>query len=219
MRRIVVTGTDTDVGKTYATAALAQAFLLAGNSVVVVKPVQTGVETDDPTDADEINRLVGHHVAEDWQRLPLPLAPETIAHETGAALIPVADLVSRLNEIDADVVIVEGAGGVTVRLDADGGTVADLASAWSGAEVVVVARDTLGTLNHTGLTVDHLRARGLEPVLVIGVDTGNQLNRRELVRLTGCPIVGRVPRGDIEAAALSGTWLDGPTNASGRRRP
>lgn len=210
MRRIVVTGTDTDVGKTYATAALAQALLLAGNSVVVVKPVQTGVGTDDPTDTDAdagmINRLVGHPVAEDWQRLALPLAPETIAHETGANLVPVADLIPRLNAIDADVVIVEGAGGVLVRLDTDGGTIADLASAW-GAEVVVVTRDTLGTLNHTGLTVDHLRARGVEPVLVIGIDTGNDLNRRELVRLTGCPIIGSVPRGDIEASVIDGDWV------------
>jgi len=205
-RRIVVTGTDTDVGKTYATAALAQTLLLAGNSVVVVKPVQTGVDLAEPTDADEINRLVGHPVAEDWQRLALPLAPETIAHESGAELIPVPDLIPRLNAIDADVVIVEGAGGVLVRLDADGGTIADLASAWD-AEVVVVTRDTLGTLNHTGLTVDHLRARGLEPVLVVGIDTGNQLNRRELVRLTGCPIISTVPRGDIESATVDANWL------------
>jgi dethiobiotin synthetase len=207
MRRVVVTGTDTDVGKTYATAALAQALLLAGRTVVVVKPVQTGVETGDPTDADEINRLVGHPVAQDWQRLALPLAPETIAHESGAALVPIADLVTRLGQVDADVVIVEGAGGVLVRLDEDGRTIADLASAW-GAEVVVVTRDTLGTLNHTGLTVDYLRARGLEPVLVVGLDTGNQLNRRELVRLTDCPIIGSVPRGDIEATELDPTWVN-----------
>ena len=120
MRRIAVTGTDTGVGKTWATAALAQAFLLAGRGVVVVKPVQTGVESDEPTDADEINRLVGVTVAEEWQRLALPLAPETIAHETGAELAPVADLVERLRSLAADVVIVEGAGGVLVGLDGAG---------------------------------------------------------------------------------------------------
>ena len=206
MRRIAVTGTDTSVGKTYATAALAQAFLLSGRSVVVVKPVQTGVETGEPTDADEINRLVGASVAEEWQRLALPLAPETIAHETGAELTPIASLVERLRTIDADVVIVEGAGGVLVGLDGDGGTIADLATAWD-AEVVIVCRDTLGTLNHTGLTVEHLRARGLQPVLMIGADTGNQLNQRELIRLTSCPIVGSVPRGRPEAADLDPAWL------------
>jgi dethiobiotin synthase len=206
VRRIVVTGTDTGVGKTYATAALAQAFLLSGRSVVVVKPVQTGIETGEPTDADEINRLVGVTVAQEWQRLALPLAPETIAHETGADLTPVADLVERLRTVDADVVIVEGAGGVLVRLDNDGSTIADLAGRWD-AEVVIVARDTLGTLNHTGLTVEHLRARGLHPVLMIGADTGNQLNRRELVRLTGCPVIGSVPPGRPEDADLDPAWL------------
>ncbi len=208
MRRIAVTGTDTGVGKTYATAALAQAFLLSGRSVVVIKPVQTGVETGEPTDADEINGLVGVTVAQEWQRLALPLAPETIAHETGAELTPVPELVDRLRSVDADVVIVEGAGGVMVRLDRDGGTIADLAAQWD-AEVVVVTRDTLGTLNHTGLTVEHLRSRGLEPVLVIGADTGNRLNRRELTRLTGCPIVGGVPSGRPDAADLDPTWLAG----------
>lgn len=204
----MVTGTDTGVGKTYATAALAQAFLLGGRSVIVVKPVQTGVETGEPTDADEINRLVGVEVAEEWQRLALPLAPETIAHETGAELIPVTDLVERLHSIASDVIIVEGAGGVLVGLDGEGGTIADLARAWD-AEVVVVTRDTLGTLNHTGLTVEHLRGQGLEPMLLIGADTGNQLNRRELVRLTGCPVVGSVPAGRPEEAELDPAWLAG----------
>jgi dethiobiotin synthetase len=207
MRRIAVTGTDTGVGKTFATAALAQAFLLSGRSVAVVKPIQTGSETDEPTDADEINRMLGANVAEEWQRLALPLAPETIAHETGAALTPVAELVERLKTIDADVVIVEGAGGVMVGLDAAGGTIADLAQLWN-AEVVVVTRDTLGTLNHTGLTVEHLRGRGLEPVLMVGADTGNQRNHRDLVRLSGAPLIGSVPRGNPESADIDADWLN-----------
>ena len=207
MRRIAVTGTDTGVGKTFATAALAQAFLLSGRSVAVVKPIQTGSETDEPTDADEINRMLGANIAEEWQRLALPLAPETIAHETGAALTPVAELVERLKTIDADVVIVEGAGGVMVGLDAAGGTIADLARLWN-AEVVVVTRDTLGTLNHTGLTVEHLRGRGLEPVLMVGADTGNQRNHRDLVRLSGAPLIGSVPRGNPESADIDADWLN-----------
>jgi dethiobiotin synthetase len=205
-RRIAVTGTDTGVGKTWATAALAQAFLLAGRSVVVVKPVQTGVDSNEPTDADEINRLVGAPVAEEWQRLALPLAPESIAHETGAELTPVAAVVDRLRSLAADVVIVEGAGGVLVGLDAAGGTIADLAALWD-AEVVVVTRDTLGTLNHTGLTVEHLRSRDLEPVLMIGMDTGNERNRRDLVRRTRAELVGSVPSGNPESADIDSNWL------------
>ncbi|MFL6088955.1 MAG: dethiobiotin synthase [Aeromicrobium sp.] len=207
MRRIVVTGTDTEVGKTYATATIAQALLLAGETVTVVKPVQTGVSPGERGDADEIDRIVGMPVAQEWQRLSLPLAPETIAHETGAELLPVSALVDRLNGIDTDVVIAEGAGGVLVRIDADGGTITDLAASWD-AEVVVVTRDSLGTLNHTGLTVEHLRRNGLDPVLVIGAATGaGALNQRELTRLTGCRLVGRVPVGNPEAAEFDPAWL------------
>jgi dethiobiotin synthetase len=151
--------------------------------------------------------MLGANVAEEWQRLALPLAPETIAHETGAALTPVAELVERLRTIEADVVIVEGAGGVMVGLDAAGGTIADLAQLWD-AEVVVVTRDTLGTLNHTGLTVEHLRGRGLEPVLMVGADTGNQRNHRDMVRLSGAPLVGSVPRGNPESADIDADWLN-----------
>jgi dethiobiotin synthetase len=207
MRRIVVTGTDTEVGKTYATAALAQALMLAGETVTVVKPVQTGVGVGEPGDADEINRLAGAPVAQEWQRLALPLAPETIAHQTGEQLTPIPALVDRLNGFESDVVVAEGAGGVLVRLDRDGNTIADLAERWA-AEVVIVTRDTLGTLNHTGLTVEHLRGRGLEPVLVIGAATeAGALNQRELIRLTGCKLVGRVPVGRPESAEFDQDWL------------
>jgi dethiobiotin synthetase len=206
-RRIVVTGTDTEVGKTYATAALAQALVMAGNAVTVVKPVQTGVGPDEPGDADEINRIVGEPVAEEWQRLALPLAPETIAHETGAQLLPLSALIERLQGINADTVIVEGAGGVMVRLDEAGHTIADLARAWD-AEVVIITRDSLGTLNHTGLTVEHLRARELEPTLIIGAShESGALNQRELVRLTGCRLVGLVPVGSPESAEFDAGWL------------
>ena len=94
-----------------------------------------------------------------------------------------------------------------VGLDAAGGTIADLAQLWD-AEVVVVTRDTLGTLNHTGLTVEHLRGRGLEPVLVVGADTGNQRNHRDMVRLSGAPLIGSVPRGNPESADIDADWLN-----------
>lgn len=209
MRRIVVTGTDTSVGKTVVTAALAAAFRRAGRRVRVVKPVQTGAGPGEPGDADEVNRLLGEDIAEEWQRLSLPLAPETIAHRTGEPLIGVPALVERLLNLDDEVVIVEGAGGVLVRLDSDGGTIADLAQQW-GAEVVVVTRDTLGTLNHSGLTVRHLQERhALAPVLVIGSATPDgDLNQRELRRLVG-PVVGSVPHGEPEAGEFSNEWLTG----------
>jgi dethiobiotin synthetase len=121
--------------------------------------------------------------------------------------LSVKELVQRLELLEQDVVIVEGAGGVLVRLDTDGGTIADLAQQWA-AEVVVVTRDTLGTLNHSGLTVRHLQDRHeLAPVLVIGAATpAGELNQRELRRLVG-PVIGTVPRGAPEGAQFSAEWL------------
>jgi dethiobiotin synthetase len=86
-----------------------------------------------------------------------------------------------------------------VRLDLDGGTIIDIAARLD-AEVVVVTRETLGTLNHTTLTVDRLRDAGVAPVLVIGsAEPAPSLealsNHADLPRLTGCQIIGRVPTG------------------------
>lgn len=198
-RRIVVTGTDTDVGKTHVVAALAKAL----SADRVIKPVQSGL----PADVDQINAMVGRDVAEDWHRIDPPLAPETAAFELELTLPPVEEYTSRLRDFDGTV-IVEGSGGVLVRLDLEENTIVDLALAID-AEVVVVTRDTLGTLNHTGLTVEHLRSRGIEPVLVIGAAHSSeegQRNQRELVRLTGCRVVGVVPVGSSDGA-FDPDWL------------
>ena len=104
-----------------------------------------------------------------------------------------------------DTVVVEGAGGLLVRLDTDGGTLLDLA-AWLvdrdvDVEVVVVCAAGLGTLNHTELTVGALQARGI-PVrgLVIGSwpdspGLAETCNREDLPRVTGVPLLGAVPAG------------------------
>jgi dethiobiotin synthetase len=197
-RFIVVTGTDTGVGKTIVTAAIAATLLARGQRVVVVKPVQTGVEPEEPGDADEVERLSGSPVRE-LARVTPALAPESAARLVGVPLPTIDQHVEQMRALDHDVVVVEGAGGILVRLDADGGTILDLAVQLS-ADVVVVTRETLGTLNHTGLTVDRLRAAGLDPVLVIGsaapepsVETVS--NHADLPRLTGCHLAGSVPAG------------------------
>lgn len=217
-RFIAVTGTDTGVDKTIVTAALAAAFRAAGSDAVAVKPVQTGVRPDEPGDAAEVERLCGRASATELARLGPALAPETAARLEGRALPTVDEHVDAIDSLDHDVVLVEGAGGVLVRLDLAGGTIIDLASGL-GAEVVVVTRETLGTLNHTALTVDRLRTAGLDPVLVIGWADPNpsleaRSNRVDLPRLTGCRVVGSVP---ADAASLSpeafrreaATWFSG----------
>ena len=213
---LLVTGTDTGVGKTIATAALALRRSTDGASVHVVKPVQTGVRADEPGDADVVSALSGVPVRE-LVRLPEPLAPVQAATRAGRELPSVQQSSDAIAQIDADVVIVEGAGGVAVGLDDAGGTLLDLGRAleWHGSvDVVVVCRSGLGTLNHTWLTVDAVRRAGL-PVagLVIGswpdpVPLSDRLNRGDLPRLTGAPLLAVLPEGLSRAspAALLAAW-------------
>ena len=191
MTVLVVTGTSTGVGKTVATAALAAT---ATGSVLVVKPVQTGA-LDGDSDAREVARLTGVE-AEEWTTLDEPLAPDTAARRQGVDLPPVASYAARIAGLTQDTVVVEGAGGLLVRLDAAGGTLLDLASlldAVTQVEVVVVVAAGLGTLNHTELTVDALRARGLTVRgLVIGAwptepGLAEQCNLDDLRRIAPAP--------------------------------
>ena len=154
----VVTGTSTGVGKTVATAALA----VTTPGALVVKPVQTGA-ADGDSDAREVHRLTGAEVQE-WTTLEEPLAPDTAARRQGVGIPTVSAYAERILALPAEAVVVEGAGGLLVRLDAEGGTLLDLAALLSAAtdvEVVVVVAAGLGTLNHTELTVDALHRRGL----------------------------------------------------------
>lgn len=223
-RVIVVTGTGTDIGKTVVTAALAACCVTAGLSVAAVKPVQTGLGPDEPADLDVVRTLGGIVTVLEPVRLPEPLAPDTAARRAGLTLPPVSSAaVQVVGLADAhDVVLVEGAGGLLVRLDGAGATIADLALAVQvgGPEVavLVVVAAGLGTLNHTELTVEAMRARGIEPAgLVVGSypddpDLAQSCNLDDLARI-GVPIVGRVPAGAGSLTpqtfrAGAPTWLD-----------
>jgi dethiobiotin synthetase len=204
-RIVVVTGTGTGVGKTVATAALAVRAAAAG-SVVVVKPVQTGIGSPEATDGDVVHAITGCAVQE-FTALEDPLAPDTAARLRGVPIPLVAEYVDRIKVLaeSHDTVIVEGAGGLLVRLDTDGGTLLDLAEALA-ADVVVVVAAGLGTLNHTELTVEALRARGLLPLgLVVGSwpsspGLAERCNLDDLPRVTGTPLLAVLPEG---AGALS----------------
>jgi len=214
---VVVTGTDTGVGKTVATAALAVHL----GRPLVVKPTQTGVAGDEERDVDVVARLSGAPVLE-LTTLEDPLAPDTAARLRGVQIPAVAEYAERIGRLAAEhgTVVVEGAGGLLVRLDTEGGTLLDLVAGLHAAhpvEVYVVARAGLGTLNHTELTVGALRSRGIEPAgLVIGswpAEPGlaEQLNRDELPRVSGVPLKWVVPEGagalDPDAfRAAAPTW-------------
>ena len=86
MRILFVTGTDTGVGKTVATAALAVAIRAEGGTPYVIKPAQTGVAPDEPGDLDEVRRLAGGVAGHEGVRLREPLAPDTAARLEGVTL-------------------------------------------------------------------------------------------------------------------------------------
>ncbi|MCU6479998.1 8-amino-7-oxononanoate synthase/dethiobiotin synthetase [Arthrobacter silviterrae] len=188
----VVTGTDTDVGKTVTTAALASALLADGHSVAVYKPVQTGVAGNEAGDAAEVKRLSGAATAEEGIRLARPMAPVPAAALEGRILPTLADHAAAVRRLAATHrhVLVEGSGGLLVELDGDGHTVADLAAALGGG-VVVVCRSGLGTLNHTMLTLEALTHRGLTAAgLVVGSlpDQPSMVERSNLDFLEALPI-------------------------------
>ena len=189
MSVLVVTGTDTGVGKTVTTAALACAARLAGLDVAVCKPVQTGA-ADGDDDLREVGRLSGVTALYGGWRYPEALAPVAAATRAGLPLPTRDELVASVRAADAPhrLTIVEGAGGLLVQLGADGVTLRDLAVALS-APVLVVVSPGLGTLNHTALTLESLAAKGVPTAgLVIGAwpelpGIAEQDNRQELARL------------------------------------
>lgn len=218
-RIVVVTGTGTGVGKTIATAALA--VRAAGDgSVLVVKPVQTGMgaEHGETADVEVVHALAGCAALE-LTTLDDPLAPDTAARLRDVQIPPVAKYAHQVRALAEQhaCVLVEGAGGLLVRLDTAGGTLLDLA-AEVGAEVLIVVSAGLGTLNHTELTVAALRARGIEPAgLVVGAwplepDLAETCNREELPRVSGVPVIATIPAGAGELGVesfrrLAPTWF------------
>jgi dethiobiotin synthetase len=219
---LFVTGTGTDVGKTVVTAALA-ALALQRGSVAVVKPGQTGVADGEPGDLAEVVRLAGPISCHELVRYPDPLSPAAAARASGRAVLDPARLYELLLGLTEDLVLVEGAGGLLVRYDEDGLTLADMARALQ-ARVLVVVDPALGTLNHTALTLEALAHRGVElEGLVLGSwpaapGLAERSNLRDLEMLAARPLLGALPAGAARAPdflslareslcpQLGGTW-------------
>ncbi|MCZ9298859.1 dethiobiotin synthase [Corynebacterium hesseae] len=214
---ICITGTNTDVGKTIATAALAAQLKAAGKHVIVAKPVQTG-EPAGLGDAPTVARLAGVETRE-FVRYPEPLAPNLSARRAGMRQPDRKELVEWIRGIKADVVLVEGAGGLLVRL-ADNFTLADIA-ADLGAPVIIVTSMGLGSLNAAELTAEAARNRGLQILGLIGgslptePDLATRLNVEEMPQVTGVPMLGCLPAGVGRLSRDEFTDRTSTVNASG----
>lgn len=170
---VLVTGTDTGVGKTVVTAAIAAAAQAAGLRVAVVKPGQTGTVTGEPSDVDTVRRLATPTTARTLASFPEPLAPLAAARVASLEPLELYAVVDAVREEAGkhDLVLVEGAGGLLVpmglRPSGEPWTLADLAVSL-GAPAVVVTRAGLGTLNHTALTLEALERRAVPAGVVLG---------------------------------------------------
>ena len=151
MRGLLVTGTDTGVGKTVVSALLCRAL----PGATYVKPAQTGLAEDRP-DAEVVAELSGAATRQ-GPAFDEALAPAVAARRAGASVSRAALLQPFAG---LELVVGEGAGGLLVELGTDGTTIADLADDL-GLPLVVVTRPGLGTLNHTQLTLEAAWARGV----------------------------------------------------------
>lgn len=175
MQGLFVTGTDTGVGKTVVAAALS---LRTGFGYW--KPIQTGQESDTAT----VQTLAGCRIFEQGVRLPNPVSPHLAAEHVGMR-IDLSDIVAQAPNHGSW--IVEGAGGVLVPLN-DTEKMIDL-MALLALPVVVAARSTLGTINHTLLTLDALRSRDLRVELVVMSGPPNPDNRAAIENFGRVPVI------------------------------
>lgn len=201
MTALVISGTGTGVGKTVVVAAVAALARARGERVAVVKPAQTGAAPGEPADLEEVRRLAGVEDLHELARFAEPLAPATAARRAGSPGVAPAMVAGAVNALRGrDLVLIEGAGGLLVRFDAAGGTIADVA-AELGAPVLLVARAGLGTLSEAALAGDALRARGLDCLgVVVGAwpgmpDLAARCNLEDLPAYARAPLVGRLPSG------------------------
>lgn len=196
MSVLAITGTGTEVGKTIVTAAIAA---LCPDVVTVVKPAQTGLPLDAPGDVDVVKALVPHVETMELVRYPDPLAPASAARRSGIPTLGVEEVAEGIKEADADLVLLEGAGGLLVRMSDDPVvTFADMLVELAVPAVLVVTPG-LGTLNHTALTLEAMQRRGIELAgVVIGAwprepDMACRSNLHDLRLLIGQPLAGVLP--------------------------
>lgn len=206
-RVVFVTGTTIRVGKTTAVAALASILRRRGLQVAAVKLIQPALENGRTSDPTWVRDMAGDVDAEVFYTLPVVMGPAPAARMLGLELPLVASHAKRITALaeSHDVVLVEGSGGLLVRLDGAGGTIADLAMVlrYKGisAGFIVVATVEPGMLNLAALTAEALEQRGLPLLGVILAhwpDAPSMLeeaNRADVPEAAGGQLLGVLPVG------------------------
>ncbi len=172
MKSVFITGTDTDVGKTFIAAGITKFLVDSGVNAVPAKPVQTGCVNDIPEDLIYSLQIAGLSFNEIVLRklCPLRFVPACSPHlasELADCQINLSEMVTGLIELKSDFecVVAEGAGGILVPLG-NGKTMLSL-MVELGWPVVLVSSDKLGTINHTLLSISALLNAGLDVAGVV----------------------------------------------------
>lgn len=183
MRKVFVTGIGTDVGKTIISAILTEAL-----QADYWKPIQCG--SLDLTDTERVKRLVESKQTvfhPEAYRLKTPASPhhaaevEDVKIHWGRLKVPETQ----------NTLVIEGAGGLLVPFNYKGETMFDLAKNW-GAEVVIVSRNYLGSINHTLLTLKVLEDSGVNVLGIIFNGEPNPSSEEVILKATKVPLLGRI---------------------------
>ncbi|WP_312488615.1 dethiobiotin synthase [Sphingomonas sp.] len=183
MSAIIVTGIDTEIGKTVFSAALTGAL-----GASYWKPVQAGTDEDGHGDAETVARLSGRPVLPSAYRLKTPCSPHRAAEIDGVTIDRER---LALPQVEGPLVA-EGAGGVLVPVTRQM-LFADLFAHW-GRPVVLVARTGLGTINHSLLSIEALRSRGVPILGIAFVGEGVEDSEATIAAIAGVKRLGRLPR-------------------------
>lgn len=190
MPAIIVTGTDTGIGKTLFSAGLTRAL-----GAEYWKPVQSG--TEEETDSETVARLSGRPVLPEAYRLALPASPHLSARAEGVSIA--ADRLAIPPHRGP--LVIEGAGGLMVPLSPERLYIDQIAD-WR-APVVLCARTSLGTINHSLLSLEAMRMRAIPVLGVVFIGIAHPENESIIPRLSGVPRLGRIdPLASITPATL-----------------
>ena len=183
--RYFVTGIGTDVGKTIVSAILCSAY-----DAAYWKPVQSG--TIDSRDSETVKSLVPEvQIFPECFLLREPLSPHAAAARDGISIDLDALELPNLNEN----LIVEGAGGILVPFNLKAETYADCVVKW-GLETIIVSKHYLGSINHTLLTIELLKSKGIRIKGLVFVGDNNQESERIIETYSGLEVLGRIPFSD-----------------------
>ena len=208
--RLFITGTDTGVGKT-----LVSAILMAGLKGIYWKPVQSGLE--DITDTEWVREKTGlpaHHFFPETYRLKLPLSPHASAAHEGLEIDLGEFHIPETGK--SDHIIIEGAGGIMVPLNRSSFMI-DLMKKLD-SPVLVVTSSSLGTINHTLLSLEKLKSEGLEILGVVMNGLINNTNREAIEYYGGMKVLAEIePMNKINPKSLEECFKENFTSGLGVR--